>query len=134
MEHATHPGPAAEESGAARPRIPGCMDGGDQEIKPQSPVCQPSEVAERLADGAAVPVGTVPRPDDDDGCEDVEGDQRAQTREDGGGQEPRGLEEMTIIVCWVDAEEGRVWDAAHGFFGISVEGKTRTQKDNRVLL
>lgn len=82
MEHAKHPRPAVEEDGAAGPRIAGCMDRGNEEIEAQAPVGQPGEVAEGLADGDRVIVGAVPGPDDDDGGEDVEGDEGAENREE----------------------------------------------------
>lgn len=76
--------PAAEEDGATRPRITCGMDSREQEIKAQTPVGQPGEVAEGLADGDAVVVGAIPGPDDDDGGEDVEGDEAAQPGQKGG--------------------------------------------------
>lgn len=83
MQQAKDTRAAVEQDGAARPRIAGCVEGRDEEVEGQAPVGQPGEVAEGLADGAGVIVGAVPGPDDDDGGEDVEGDQGAESREEG---------------------------------------------------
>jgi hypothetical protein len=61
------------------------MNRGEEMIKAQTQVCQPGEVAEGLADGNAVIVGPVPGPNDDDRGEDVQGDEAAETGEDGRG-------------------------------------------------
>lgn len=84
-------------------------------VKAQSPVCQPGEVAEGLANCDAVAVGAVPGPDHDDGGEDVQCDQAAQTGEDGRGEEPGGFEAMEGIEAGVCSEERCAGDAAHGF-------------------
>lgn len=55
------------------------MDGGDEEVEPQTPVREPGKIAEGFADCDTVIVRAVPDPDDDDGREDVEGDETTQT-------------------------------------------------------
>jgi hypothetical protein len=54
------------------------MDGSEKHVKSQTPICQPSEEAEGLADHIAFIVGSVPAPDGENAGEDVEGDQTAQ--------------------------------------------------------
>lgn len=71
MQSAQSPRPAIEEHRATSARIAGCVDSSKKKIEAQTPVCQPGEVAERLADLAARAVGAVPGPDDDDRREDV---------------------------------------------------------------
>lgn len=90
------------------------MDGCDEEVEPQTPVGQPGEVAEGLADGDGVIMCAIPGPDDDDGGEDVEGDEGAQSRESGWREEPGCFEVVVRVEGWVDAEESRWEDSAHG--------------------
>jgi hypothetical protein len=71
VESTTETWPAVEEHGASCPRIAGCVNGREQEVEAQTPVGQPGEVAEGLADRNAITVGAIPCPDDDDGGEDV---------------------------------------------------------------
>lgn len=75
MQDAKNPWPAVEEYRATSPRIAGCVDSRDEEVEAQTPVGQPGEVAEGLADGDGVIMGAVPGPDGDDAGEDVKSDQ-----------------------------------------------------------
>ena len=48
------------------------MDRSEEHVESQTPVCQPSEEAEGLADHIAFIVGSVPAPDGEDASENVE--------------------------------------------------------------
>lgn len=74
MQHATSTRPLLKQHRAPRPRITSRMNRREEMVKAQSPVCQPGEVAERLADGGGVIVGAIPAPDEEDRREDVQGD------------------------------------------------------------
>lgn len=88
MEHATSAWPTVEQHRAPRACIQSRMDRSEEVVESQTPVRQPGEVAERLANLDTVIVDAVPGPDEDDRREDVQGDQATETGEDGGGHEP----------------------------------------------
>ena len=97
------------------------MDARDEKVKPQTPVGQPGEVAEGLADAdGVVIVGAVPAPDEEDGGEDVEGDGAAEEGQRDGRQEPGGFKGVGGVQRRVgadQAEEGSVGGELHPVAG-----------------
>ena len=96
-----------------RPGVREGVQGADEEVECQAPVCEVGEVGEGLAGAEGEVVGVVPAEDGEDGDEGVEGEEEADGGEEVGGQEPGGCEAR----CWVeglgDAEEGvdfRHWE------------------------
>ncbi|GMF73602.1 unnamed protein product [Aspergillus oryzae] len=105
VEGAQATGPAIEEHRATGQRIEGGVDACENVVEAQTPVCQPGEVAEGLADSFAVAMGAVPAPDEEDGHEDVE---RNRTAENSVGQwweEPGGFEAVLTVKGWVCAHK-----------------------------
>lgn len=78
VEGAQATGPAIEQHRATGQRIEGGVDACENVVEAQTPVCQPGEVAEGLADSCAVAMSAVPAPDEEDGHEYVERDRTAE--------------------------------------------------------
>lgn len=89
------------------------MDRRSEEIETEAPVGQPGEVAEGFPDSGTIVVSAVPDPDDDDGGEDIEGDERTQAREHSGRKQPRCFKSVEAVMVRIGAEESRTWNAAH---------------------
>lgn len=58
------------------------MEGAEEEVERQAPVCKIREVGEGLAGGDGEVVGVVPAEDGEDGDEGVEGEEEADGGED----------------------------------------------------
>ncbi|XHF98292.1 hypothetical protein AWENTII_001848 [Aspergillus wentii] len=100
MEDTQKARPAIEKHRTTGQGIAGRVDGGEAEIETQTPVGEPGEVAEGLADLVAVAVGAIPAPDKEDSGEDVEGDEGAEDGEDERRKKPGGFVEMERIPGW----------------------------------
>ena len=105
MEGAQSSWAGVEEERAAGASIAGRMDAGDKVVEAQTPVGQPGEVAEALADGGAIAMGAVPAPDEEVGDEDVEGDESAERSEGQRRQQPGGFEVVTMVKRGIDAHQ-----------------------------
>lgn len=105
VESAQASGPGVEEDRPASAGVAGGVDAGDQVVEAQTPVGQPGEEAEALADGVAIAMGAVPAPDEEVDEEDVEGDEAAEAGEREGRQQPGGLEVVTLVERGIGAHQ-----------------------------
>lgn len=106
MQGAQRTRQSVEEHGAPCACVTCGMDRRDEIIEAQTPVREPGEVAEALANRVGVAVGAVPAPDEKDGDEDVEGDEGAEESEGERREEPGGFVAVAGVEGGVDAEGG----------------------------
>ena len=97
--------PAVEEDRVTFQGIAGCVDGGEEHVETYSPVGQPGEVAEALADFCAVAMSAAPAPDEEDAGEDVEGDGAAEDGVGKGREKPGGFVDVGTVSRRIDVEE-----------------------------
>ncbi len=82
------------------------MEGAEEEVESQAPVCQVGEVGEGVAAGGGEVVGVVPAEDGEDGGEGVEGEEEAEGGEEVWWEQPRGREAGGWVEGLRDSEDG----------------------------
>lgn len=85
--------------------IAGRVDGGEEHVETYSPVGQPGEVAEALADFCTVAMSAAPTPDEEDAGKDVEGDGAAEDGVGEGREKPGGFVDVGTVSRGIDVEE-----------------------------